>query len=229
MNTIIKNGIEYSIRHTLPCWEQTRGGYGSEYWEVYSPKLGRDVKLYSNVEWEHWLLLESDPNVVYFCEQPVRMLTLVGEKGSSFIDMWVLFADHTEEYREIKVSEDVDSDRSKKQIQIQKSWCERNNFVHRVVTELDLKKFKQQIESCKEFIGFIPHKISERHLKLQRSVTDIVVSHGQIKFIELVEKFVGSSEQQVLSTIFTLIHSGVLHAPLDIQRYSKNMLVSIRR
>lgn len=229
METIVKNGINYLIRHLLPCWKQTRGGYGSEYWEVYSPKVGRDVKLYSIVEWLHWLLLESDPNVIYFCEQPVRMLTPVGEKGSSFIDMWVLFADLSEEYREVKLFKDVNSERSKKQIQIQKSWCERNGFVHRVVTELDLENFKLQIENCKEFIGFIPHEISARHLKLQRSVTDIVVSHGQIKFMELVEKFVGSSEQQIMSAIFTLIHSGVLHAPLDIQRYSKNMLLSVRR
>jgi len=225
---VLKNGIKYLIRHILPCWVQTRGSYGSEYWEVYSPKLGRDVKLYSNVEWEHWLLLESDPNVIYFCEQPIRMLVQVGEKGSSFIDMWVLFADHSEEYREVKLRKDVHAGRSAKQIAIQKLWCERNDFIHRVVTELDLQKFRLQIENCKEFIGFIPHDISLRHQKLQQSIIDIVVCHGQIQFKEVLVKFVGGSEQQIFSAIFTLIHAGVLHAPLDIQRYSNNMLLSLR-
>lgn len=227
--TKIKNGAAYLIRHLFPCWEQTRGNYGSEYWEGYSPKIGRDVKLFSNLEREHYMLLEADPNVVAFCEQPIRMLGQAGTMGDSFIDMWVLFSDGSEEYRETKLSNEVDSDRSKKQIQIQQLWCERNDFVHRVVTEVDLKPFKLLIDNCKEYIGFIPQHFSRRHLDLQRSITDIVAVHGQIKFKDLLKMFVGISEQQIMSAIFTLIHSGVLRAPLDSQRYSNVMLLSIRK
>lgn len=229
MKIIIKNGIKYLIRHLFPCWEQTRGCYGSEYWEVYSPKLGRDVRLYSNVEWMHWLLLEADPNVIAFCEQPLRMLGVAGQKGDSYIDIWVLFADGSEEYREIKLSKDINSERSRRQISIQKKWCERNDFVHRVVTDADLKDFKVQIENCKEYIGFIPHKISYRHKELQKSIADIVACHGSIKIKDLLKIFVGPGEQKILSAIFTLIHLGVLHAPMDKQRYSNEMLLSIRK
>jgi len=215
------------IRHLAPCWEQNRGQYGCNYWEVYSPKLNRDVKLYSDLEEEHWLLLESDPNVIAFCEQPVRMLGLVGEGGSSFIDMWVLLSDGSEEYRETKYSKDVASSNS--QISIQKSWCERNNHIHRVITEIDLMPFKMQITNCSRYIGFIPQQPNSRHKKLQQAVYDVISSCESVILKELIGMFVGSSENQILSAVFTLVHQGMLDAPLSTKQFSMNMLITPRR
>ena len=44
--------------------------YGNNRYIVYSPKLGREVILYSNLEYYCFLLLEFDSEVSFYCEQP---------------------------------------------------------------------------------------------------------------------------------------------------------------
>jgi hypothetical protein len=47
--------------------------YGSNYWEVYSPKVKRIIRLFSDLEYDHWVLVENNPSVTSFCEQPLRI------------------------------------------------------------------------------------------------------------------------------------------------------------
>ena len=52
----------------------------------FSPKLQRRVTLYSRRAFEQWLLLESDPSVIEFCERPLILKTRAGAK---LADFWV--------------------------------------------------------------------------------------------------------------------------------------------
>lgn len=54
--------------------EMPRGThYGSNYWEAYSNKLKRKICLFSNLEYENFLSLEMNANVMKYCEQPWRL------------------------------------------------------------------------------------------------------------------------------------------------------------
>jgi len=53
--------------------------------EVFSPKLGRRVTLFSHAAHSAWLLLEADPHVKRFCERPA----LVEGNAQRTIDFWV--------------------------------------------------------------------------------------------------------------------------------------------
>ena len=59
----------------------------------YSPKLKRRVTLLSHAAFEAWLILESDPKIVSFCEHPLLLET---SEGSKLADFWVRFDDHEE-------------------------------------------------------------------------------------------------------------------------------------
>ena len=48
---------------------------------AYSPKLSRRVQLHSRVAFELWLVLGADPNVIYSCLRPNRLLTETGYDG----------------------------------------------------------------------------------------------------------------------------------------------------
>ncbi|MCU5086389.1 hypothetical protein OCA23_24095 [Bacillus cereus] len=37
-------------------------------WISYSSKLQREVFLFSDLEYEHWLIIESNPTIIDFCE-----------------------------------------------------------------------------------------------------------------------------------------------------------------
>ena len=122
--------------------EMPRGShFGSDYWISYSKKLNRRVQCYSLLEFANFLSLEMNPNVEYFCEQPVR-IELVDVPGqSSIIDFWVLYKDGSTEYQEIKYTKDLESnenERVRKQIALQKEWCKRNNQKYEIRTEKEL-------------------------------------------------------------------------------------------
>ncbi|MED0708838.1 DDE-type integrase/transposase/recombinase [Aneurinibacillus aneurinilyticus] len=54
--------------------------YGSNYWEVYSPKIKRNVHLFSDLEYDHWVSVETNPQIKAFCEQPVISLKHLHKK-----------------------------------------------------------------------------------------------------------------------------------------------------
>ena len=70
---------EQSIRHSEPV--SRRRTRGARRLIAYSPR----VQLHSRVAFDLWLVLEADPNVIYFCERPIRLLTETGER---VIDFW---------------------------------------------------------------------------------------------------------------------------------------------
>lgn len=87
-------------KYTNPI-NMTRGThYGSNYWEVYSKKINRKVKLFSNLEYENFLSLELNPEIEYFCEQPLEVeIFLDGNKKKTIFDMWVKYKDEGKSFR----------------------------------------------------------------------------------------------------------------------------------
>ncbi len=55
----------------IPMKRSTR--YGNNYWEAFSNKMNRDVRFFSDLEYDHWILVEADLDIVAFCEQPMRI------------------------------------------------------------------------------------------------------------------------------------------------------------
>lgn len=118
--------------------------YGSNYWIVFSRKLNRVVTLYSNLEYENYLTLEMDPNVVLFCEQPYEAELVIDNKlKKTVFDVWVKYKDGKEEFQEIKYSTELDETkennlRTINQIRKQRQWCFNNDRAYVIRTEKDI-------------------------------------------------------------------------------------------
>ena len=126
-------------RYKTPI-EMPRGThYGSNYWIMHSRKLNRNVKAFSGLEHGNHLTLEMNPNVEYYCEQPLKAEVYIdGKKHTTVFDVWVLYKDGTEEFQEVKYTSDLE--KSAEQIEIQKMWCRQNGFSHMVRTDKDIEK-----------------------------------------------------------------------------------------
>ncbi|MEI4620242.1 TnsA endonuclease N-terminal domain-containing protein [Bacillus cereus] len=97
--------------------------YGNNRWVTYSSKLQREVFLFSDLEYEHWLMVESNPKIINFCEQPLVMTACInGKSVTSIVDMWVKYSDGSEEFIEIKYSSDLIKQKVINQIFTQKYW-----------------------------------------------------------------------------------------------------------
>ena len=128
--------------------------YGSNYWEVYSKKMGRKACFYSNLEYHNYLSLEMDPNVTQMCEQPLEIEIMIdGKKEKSILDFWLKYADGSEEIQEVKSVESLKEEskdyvRTKAQIHKQRTWCGENGIPYAVRTEKEIYAGEYLIENC---------------------------------------------------------------------------------
>ena len=143
--------------------------YGNNRWLAFSYKINRMVHLFSDLEYEHWLLLESDPNVVAFCEQPLRMdVILDNEKSTSIVDMWVKYEDGKETFIEIKYSNDLLKEKVVKQINVQMLWCKANDIKHEVRTEQDIRSNPTLLSNLKVLIKQANSRLTKNQMNINQ-------------------------------------------------------------
>jgi TnsA-like endonuclease N terminal len=207
-------------RHSKPSWNPGRGSYWNNLWQVYSPKIGRTVKLYSDLEYHHWILVEATPEIVTFCEQPVRMQSRVdGRDRASYADMWVQWRDGTEQYRELKYAKDmaqVDRNPSlSRQLTVQAAWCKRHDVEHVVVTDEAVFANKLLLRNWRLILSVLTNAKGADLRNIQAEIQKIVDSHGTISLGEARAVLSGPSETIFQAAAFDLIQRGTLKAPLE--------------
>lgn len=128
-----------------------------------SYKIKRSVELYSNLENDYHLFVECNPDIIDFCEQPLKLeFEVVEKKRTSIIDMRVKYRDGREEFREIKYESLFQEDNLKyydTMRQIQKSWCEDRGFIHRVISDKDLRDNQSLKDNYRLIVAFHVHYV----------------------------------------------------------------------
>nr|WP_162305476.1 TnsA endonuclease N-terminal domain-containing protein [Brevibacillus laterosporus] len=203
-----------------PVITKRNAKYGSNYWYVYSPKLNRMVHLFSNLEYDHWILIEANPQIITFCEQPKKVEWLVGEKLlHSIFDMWIERKDGSQSFIEIKYQIDLDpqnprSERPLRQTHLQRKWCEENNYDYLIQTEKEIRNNPILLDNYKEIIPYIQqnrisHNDLDQHLVMQK------IGKDRITIKQLREDCSHFSPSRLKQTLYSLILSGVVEANVD--------------
>ncbi|MBR5297757.1 MAG: Tn7 transposase TnsA N-terminal domain-containing protein [Parabacteroides sp.] len=197
--------------------------YGSDFWITYSYKLKRRVNLYSYLEYTQFISLEMNPEVEFFCEQPLEISgTFNGKNKKSVFDFWVQYKNSNSEFQEVKyISElkgnDKKSVRSKEQTEFQKQWCDENNYKYAIITDEDIFKSRHYIGNLQLLrshlirSGIINKKDGEELLKKLRFAN---LTIGEIRNLNLV------SEDNLLGILAKLLYDGIIEIdaisrPLD--------------
>lgn len=165
-----------------PVFTNFSNKYGNNRWVVYSNKIQRIVYLYSDLEYANWLKVENNPNIKYYCEQPIRIevRSTEGKHNESIPDMYLLYKNGTEIIQEIKYEKDLTKETVIRQIETQKRWCMENNYKHEVVTEKSLAL----------------NALFLSNLKVLSKIDPL----ADLKFLEEVKKYI-SSEPKTLDEI----------------------------
>lgn len=186
--------------------------YGNNYWETYSPKLNRNVKFFSDLEYDHWLHIETDPNVISFCEQPLEIKTYYDRKiATSILDMWVLYKDNTEEFIEVKYSSEIDgssskSTRSLRQINIQKKWCLENNFNYSIRTEEYIRNDLINLNNLRQIISQVK-SISNINYEHIHSIVSLLIDRPLSIYV--ISKLSNLSMSYIIQLICWLRYKGI--------------------
>lgn len=155
--------------------------YYSNYWEGYSPKLKRDVDFFGDLNYEFWLLVETNPDIVNFCERPIIIEgVLNGKKLYSQFDMWLKWKDGRESFVKVIYSSKNTSSIRK----LEETWCDSKNFEYIINTEKDIRKNSIELSNKKHLIRVIGRSSNpietDRHIikqlvtKEKRSISMII-------------------------------------------------------
>ena len=192
--------------------------YGSNYWEVYSPKIKRNVRLFSDLEYDHWVSVETNPQIKAFCEQPLHIIEYIdGKRRESIFDMWVQWTDETEAFIEVKYEKDLLStfknQRTLEQIKTQQTWCQRHGYEHVIQTEKQIRGNPVYLSNMKAILSYVknyPSFIETNERKIYEALQHRSYRIGEIESTVFSEHTPGIRE-----CICQLIYSGKLEANLD--------------
>jgi hypothetical protein len=205
--------------------------YGNNYWEAFSPKLNRNVRLFSDLEYDHWVLVETNTKIISFCEQPLSIQSIVNNKSvNSIIDMWVLYSNGKESFIEVKYSSELDpsnpkSIRSIRQTTAQRIWCEERNFNYQIITEKDIRSNHNYLDNMRTILPYLRTRTSPIETDKAKIIKKIRDTSITIAEIESSIPEIPSS--RLRETLYHLIYEGIIMANVDKIPLSRNTEVWI--
>jgi hypothetical protein len=197
-----------------PVWVRPQNNYGSNRWVVFSPKLGRTVILYSDLERDHWVLVEADPRILLFCEQPLRIsVRLASGPVGTIFDMWLRWREGHEELREVKYKDHVaNSSRASRQLEAQATWTSLVSFPYSVMTEDVIRANPIFLANWKRILCYLGTTSRANVTRELDQVRSLLAKFGPMPMVEIERRLSQLDCMLVRTAIFTLIHAGETRA-----------------
>jgi hypothetical protein len=211
----------------LPVWFPTKPSRRSDRYFFFAPKLCREVSASSKLEFERTLLLEHDPSVATYCEQPqVVHLVSDGRQYKSRFDFWVRTARGEVRYEEIKYQADLDdpNSRAQRQIVTQRLWCRIHGYAYAVVTERTIWEKPTLLVSLRVLFGEYDNQFPQRRESAATMFAEIIEeikSSPGISFGDLLRRRdPGAAEETYRLAVTELIRLRRIDACLATQHFS---------
>jgi len=169
------------------------------------------------------VLVETDPTVATFCEQPLRV-----QVGShhSILDMWVKKTDGAEYFAEVKYQRDLIPTSSKsyervaRQIATQREWCTVNEWGYQLMTDHEIRSNALFLKNMKTLL---PYLRSYRDMsELDELRTRKCLQGGPTTLGELLKQL----GPRALEVIAHLYMAGKIHC--EFERQSINHQLGVR-
>jgi hypothetical protein len=205
--------------------------YGNNYWEGFSPKVNRNVRFFSDLEYEHWILVETNPRIVEFCEQPLRIKQFHnGDNVESIFDMWIKYVDDTEKFIEVKYSHEFhpkhkNYERVRRQTEAQRAWCKANNIDYEIQTEKEIRGNRIYLENMRYLLPIARQKVLSETDK--QPIIDLLKQNKKLTIEEIQSMLFFDSIYRSREKIYRLIYEGeigaenIAHVPLGKQTVVK--------
>lgn len=202
--------------------------YRRGHWDGISIKLNRNIDLLGDLEYDHWIYIETDPTVKIFCERPIKVEGYInGKKIESTFSMWVKKVSGEECFLRVRYSNPYhNKKKTNKESPIElleKKWCEEKGVNYKVITEMDIRKNPQELSNKKLLLSFIKNRplpietdkyLIQKILKEKRNIKDI-----QNQMIDKIPSL------RVTEAISWMIYTGELQCNMDEVAFGSKMEV----
>lgn len=201
--------------YTEPVLSSLRTKYRTDRYKAYSTKLKRFVTFYGTAAYQHWLLIEADPEIETFCEQPLKIKIRLPEgEITTLFDIWIRWKSGKEEFRAIRSLTPGESSHVSREISAQKKWCGMRAIDHVVVTAETIRSNPTYLSNCKfliKHIGDLRH--ADTTLLHERIIANLTAK-GPTPFAEVKSFTDCKAEHIVLGAISELIIAGRIKASI---------------
>ncbi|HEY9155335.1 MAG TPA: TnsA endonuclease N-terminal domain-containing protein [Opitutaceae bacterium] len=219
----------------LPCWTPSRPNRFSGRYFFFSPKLGRTTTASSKLEFERRLLVEFDPKVKEYLEEPDWAQAVIdGKRVRSRFDLLVEFVDGSRRYEEIKYASELKdpASRAHRQIEVQRVFCERMGYSHAVVTDLEIWENPILVVSLRrlshEFTRNYPEWINEAH-GYRPFILESVQEYHRVELKGLLSRRPATVPEHIFRlSVMDLIRTGDIDARLGEQHFCGTSILERR-
>lgn len=188
---------------------------------VYSKRLNREVRLYNDLQYDHWCLVESNPLIINYCEKPLRIVeTVAGEVIESIFDMWIQKESGAEEYICVRHSYEIDSEHKRssrkaiKELYAQRIWCAKNNKLHRLITEKEIRGNTVYLANIKTLLPYFS-PLSQLNSTLIQKILELV-TESKCNIRQLETTIANDFEVTTIRKhIYNLIYHRILEADIS--------------
>lgn len=192
--------------------------FGNNYWEAYSPKLKRNIYLFSDLEYDFWILVETNPLIEMFCERPLEIeIFSEGKLKKVMISMWLKWLNSKEEYVSIRYSSNL------KDVNTLQIWCNKlgKNFV--LKTEKEIRENKIFLDNMKTLLPYISNRLTPIETDIHM-IKKFLYDHEKCSLCSL-EKLLNMESSRVREAIFWLYYHGTISANFDKALVGPNLEV----
>lgn len=193
---------------------------GVNRWFAFSKKLNREVTFYGELEYDHWVLIEMDPDVTNYCEKPFEITHSYFDKpDKAMIDMWVK-KNNSEEFVNITHSDKIDphngnfSTNVVEKINAVKLWAQFNKHKHIIATEKEIYSNRILLENKKRLLPY-NFDISSINMDLKNRIIN-QIQEGINNIMDLETKLSEISNMyEFQKTLYILIIQQLVSSNID--------------
>lgn len=204
-----------------PVGRFKNGRYGNNWWFKYSSKVSRNVDFYSDLEYDNWILVEADRAIKTFTEQPHRVQEwLNGEYIDTIFDLWCVPHNEKGYLVEVKYEHELDpshpqySERSARQVEKQRKWCEHYGYKYIVSTDKVIRENMLLLNNWKQILPYIDNRIIQVETDKHR-ILKYIQTQQRSTLRNLDNAHEDISKHRIRSALFNLIYEGAVNANLD--------------
>jgi hypothetical protein len=217
----------------VPLWSKRLKPRKVNIWERYSPKAKRNVRLYGNLKYYLWILLESDPTFTSLCEQPLRIRAKLadGRWAASIFDFWCRDAEGTDYFFQIEYVQKIicaqPESRLARNLSAQLVWAQQNNVRYAVATDRTVWAHPVLLTNWSTILSFLAQFRDACLHELGKRIVRAVGENEQMALGTIVQEFSPVSPEEVRAALFVELHAGRLSGDLNSTRLGAKTIFRI--
>lgn len=200
----------------------------SKIYYAYSPKSDQDYVLRGDLQWAHFLYVESDVSIAHADYKPCTHTIIVATAPfKTNFDALVTLRNGRTEYREVRSSMSLQklSNAARQEWREKVEAAERADVNYRRYTELEILDRPQKIANWMRIIAWLAATRGRSLHAETLALGSIIHARGGVTFAEIRALGEGASQATYIAAAFRGIQNGIFKADLEYSALTANTLV----